>query len=85
MIQKIFAPIKYTFEWTENWYKWDRDEAHKLALKARNKEAKRLKEDGYKIKKFSNRNQLMSLGGIGSGKPHIELLCNCYGLNAYKN
>lgn len=84
MTQKIYAGINYTFEWTEDWYAWDWKEAHSQALKARNKEAKRLKNLGYTVRKYTSKNQLMSMGGIGSGKPHIELHCNCYVLNANK-
>lgn len=83
--QKIFNPASYTFEWTEDWYKWDRTEAHKAALKARNAEAKRLKTLGFEVQKCSLQNQLMSMGGAGSNKPHISLVVNCYMVNAYQN
>lgn len=81
--QKIFNPIDYTFKWTEDWYKWDRVEAHKAALKARNAEAKRLKTLGLKVRKYSLKDQLISMGGIGSDKPHINLVVNCYAVNTY--
>lgn len=81
--QKIFNPINYTFKWTEDWYKWDRDAAHKAALKARNAEAKRLKALGLEVQKRSLKNQLISIGGAGSNKPHISLVVNCYMVNAY--
>ena len=83
--QQSFNPIDYTFQWTgedeTGWYEWDRTEAHKQALKARNAEAKRLRAKGHKVRCGTHRDQLMSRGGIGSGRPHIELHVNCYYLN----
>lgn len=82
-MQKMFSPTDYNFEWTEDWYKWDRDAAHKAALKARNAEAKRLKSEGYAVQKYSRKDQLISKGGIGGDKPHLTLIANCYGLDAH--
>jgi hypothetical protein len=84
-IQKIYNPTDYTFNWTEDgWYTFDCKAGQKQAMKARNEEAKKLVKDGWKVTKFSLPDQLLSFGGIGSGKNHIEVICNCYGLNAYK-
>ncbi len=80
-MQKSFLPIDYKFEWTEDWYKWDAEAGRTAALKARNAEAKRLKDKGHTVRKFSLRDQLISRGGIGSGKPHIELHMTCFLLN----
>lgn len=82
-MQKVFNPVNYTFKWTEDWYEWDRDAAHKAALKARNDEAKKLKAVGRRVGKYSTRDQLISKGGIGSGKPHISLVVNCYVVTAH--
>lgn len=83
-MQKIFNPFDYCFSWTDDgWYSWDRREAHSQALKARNAEARRLRKEGYDIRKFSLSGQLVRKGGIGSGKPDVEAVVNCYGLNAY--
>lgn len=79
--QKIFNPIDYTFKWTEDWYEWDREAAHKAAIGARNAEAKRLNALGFGVQKRSLQNQLMSMGGIGSDKPHVNLIVNCYMIN----
>lgn len=84
MMQKIFSPARYTFEWTEDWYTWDDDKAHKLALRARNAEAKQLKQEGYRVVKRTLRNQLITQGGIGSGHPEISLVVNCYMVDAYQ-
>lgn len=84
-MQKIFNPANYTFKWTEKgWYRWNCSEAHKAALKARNAEAKRLELAGHKVIKSSLREQLIIRGGVGSGKPEIQLIVNCYMLDAYE-
>lgn len=76
--QQTFNPIDYGFTWTNNWYTFDRKLAHSQALKARNAKAKELKAKDYNVVKSTMRNQLISKGGIGSGKPHIELYVNIY-------
>lgn len=81
MSQKIFCPIDFEFSWTDNWYEWDREAAHKAALKARNDLAKRMKDAGRLVQKFSLKDQLVRRGGIGSGRPDVEFFCNCYGVN----
>lgn len=85
LIVQPFNPVDYHFEWTDDWYTWDADEARTAALKARNAKAtelrKSLKGTGKTVKCFSMRNQLISRGGIGSGHPHIELVTNIYGVN----
>lgn len=81
MTQLMFNPADYKFEWSEDWYTWNVEEAHKQALKARNKKAKELKAAGKKTRKFTLRDQLITRGGIGSGHPEISLVVNCYGVN----
>lgn len=84
--QKIFNPIDYCFEFTaDGWYKWDRKQASKEALKARNTLAKQLTAEGWVVSKFSLSGQLVTRGGIGSGHPQIEAVVTGYGLNASKN
>jgi hypothetical protein len=76
-----FSGINFGFRWTDDdWYEYDGKEAEKRALRARNAEAKRLEKAGHKVRKFSLGSQLVSRGGIGSGKPHIEILTRAYGL-----
>jgi hypothetical protein len=88
MTQQIFNPADYTFEWTVptaadpmGWYKWDRTESHRFALRDRNQCAVSLRENGYNPVLFSLRDQLITRGGIGSGHPEISLVVTCYGLN----
>lgn len=84
-LQESFCPLDYGFCWTaDGWYTFPYKEAHKAALAARNLMAKKLRAAGWKVTPYTHRNQLMSMGGIGSGNPHIELIVNCYGLNAEK-
>lgn len=45
--------------------------------------AKQAQAEGKQVRKFSEPNQLISMGGIGSGHPHIEEVVTCYGFNAY--
>ena len=78
-IQHFFNPVNYTFKWTDDgWYNWDYDKAHKLALAARNKRAGELRKEGYKVGVSTLKKQRISQGGIGSGKPHIDLVVNVY-------
>jgi len=82
-MQRTFNPANYCFAWTDDgWYEWDRKEAHKQALRVRNRGAKRLRAQGMTVSCFTHSGQLISRGGIGSGHPHIELVVNVYGLNA---
>ena len=81
-MQKIFNPINYCFQWTEDgWYKWDRKQAHKEARKARDIEVKTLRTRGERVSCFSLSNQLVRKGGIGTGQPDVEFVVNCYGFN----
>ena len=80
-MQKTFNPIDFGFAWTTDWYEWDRKAAHSAAMKARNTEAKRLRDLGKLVVKFTMRDQLISRGGIGSGKPHVQEVVTIYGIN----
>ena len=78
--QMVFNPIK-ALEFTNDWYEFDSKAAHKAALKARNAKARELRKAGRTVTCFSMPSQLVSVGGIGSGNPHIEQIVTCYGLN----
>lgn len=81
-MQNVYNPARYCFEWTpDGWYTWDRAAAHKQARAARDKQAKFLKSEGHVVAKFSLPSQLITVGGIGSGKPEITLCCTCYGID----
>lgn len=86
MAQELFSGVETFFRWTteadgSTWYQFDEDAARKHALRERNRRARELERAGYTVRKFSLGKQLRSKGGIGSGKPHIEFLSTCYGLN----
>jgi hypothetical protein len=82
MAQQIFSGTDYGFKWTaDGWYTYDGKIAEKTALIERNALAKELKSKGMNPVKFSLPMQLVSRGGIGSGKPHIELYTRSYGVN----
>jgi len=83
MTQRTFNPINYGFEFTaDGWYKFDRKDATAKARKARDTEARELKAEGYTVRKWSEPNQLITRGGIGSGHPQIEEVVTVFGLNA---
>jgi len=76
MAQELFHSDK--FEWTpDDWYKLTPINA----VHTRNVRIKELKAKGYNPTKFSLGGQLLSKGGIGSGKPHIEYFTKVYGIN----
>ena len=81
MSQKSFNPLHYGFAWTtDGWYTFDHTAAHKAAKADRDSEARRLRKAGHKVRCSVAKNNLMSQGGIGSGKPHIELSVDVYRL-----
>lgn len=51
------------------------------ARKRRDIRFKELKAKGHNPRKFSLPNQLISVGGIGSGMPHNEYVVNAYGID----
>ena len=81
--QEFFSPLKHGFRWTEDWYEFDDKPAHKASKKERDTRARDLRKQGYSVSCFTLRNQVRSKGGIGSGKPHIEIVCHAYGLDYY--
>jgi len=78
-MQRIFNPINYGFDWTHDWYTFDRKAASAEALKERNAFVKKAKAEGRIVRTFSLPNQLITRGGIGSGHPQIEVFVTCYG------
>ena len=85
-LQYLYNPLDYTFKWVRQpdgwWYEWDRLLAHRQALAARNRAAKQLKAQGYRVVKSTLTNQLISRGGIGTDRPHIDHWVNVYILDA---
>ena len=77
-MQQHFNPVDYGFQWTDDWYEWDRDAGHAAARAARAARAKELKARGIRPRLTSIPNQLVSRGGIGSGRPHVEFVATCY-------
>lgn len=77
-MQRSYNPVDYTFEWADDWYKWDYKEAHKQARKARNEAAKDLRSQGHMVRVFTLKDQRVTKGGIGSGRSHIDLIVNVY-------
>lgn len=77
--QMSFNPIHYGFRWTDDgWYEFDELDAKNRAWKARAEFVKELRKDGFTTILKSSTKQLISRGGIGSGRPHIELLVRVY-------
>ena len=84
-IQMVFDPTSFHFFWTnDGWYTFDSRAGRKAAIAERRRRALELKAQGYKVRLSTLSDQLISKGGIGSGRPHIELVVNCYMLNAYR-
>jgi len=73
-----FDPIDYGFRWNKDWYEYDGKVAEDAAKKARDDYAREQRKLGRTVKKRSSRNNLRSMGGIGSNCPHIELLVPIY-------
>ena len=81
MAQRTFSGIEIGFRFVGDWYEYDGAVAEKKARVARDAFARELKAQGYAPRKFSLGLQLRSMGGIGSGQPHIELYTKSYGVN----
>ncbi len=78
MHTETFDPIDYGFRFVGDWYEYDGKAAERAALKARNDYAKAQRALGKTVKCSAERNNLRSMGGIGSGHPHIELVVPIY-------
>lgn len=81
-LQISFNPMSYGFKFTDDWYEFDYDAAHKAARKARSKRAKELRSKGWSVKLYTFSNQRITRGGIGSGKPEITQIVSVYMLDA---
>ena len=79
--QMIFSGIEFGFRWVADWYEYDGEAAEDKAKAARNDKVKELRAAGRTVKCFSLGRQLRSMGGIGSGHPHIEVVTRTYGIN----
>lgn len=74
-----FSPLDYGFSWTnDGWYAFDSKQAHAAAKAARDAAFRQLKAEGKDVRRSTDPKQLVSRGGIGSGRPHIELVINVY-------
>jgi len=83
--QLSFNPVDFTFRWTPDWYEWDYSTAHQQARQARDAKARELRAQGHKVRSWAMANQLVSRGGIGSGKPHIDLVVTVYMIDYIDN
>lgn len=82
--QISFSPVRFGFEWTEDWYTFDRKQAAKLARQARSEKAKELRAKGWDVRLWTLKDQRLTMGGIGSGRPEITVYCSVYMLDATK-
>jgi hypothetical protein len=95
MNQEFFDPTDFGFAWTDayhgtrdksdwpigpGWYEFDREAAIKAARRARDERAKHLKMLGHGVRKFTLSNQRRTMGGIGTGRPEIELVVPIYAI-----
>lgn len=79
VIQDSFNPVDFNFTWTDNgWYEWDSEAAKRAAKKARDTKVNELRKLGYIVKKSVLKNQLITRGGIGTGRPHVEFIVDVY-------
>jgi hypothetical protein len=78
MVQVSFNPVDFGFEFVGSWYKFDRVAAKAAAMKARNDYAKAQRALGNQVSCWSMADQLITMGGIGSGHPQIEVCVTCY-------
>jgi hypothetical protein len=80
--QETFNPVDFGgFEWTEDWYRWDTAAGHRDARAARDSRARELRRAGHRVRCFMLRHQVVSRGGVGSGRPHVEFVVTVYGLS----
>ncbi len=81
---EVFSSVDYRFAWTaDGWYSYDRKAAEAAALKARNARMQELRKQGKRVVGFSLRNQLFTLGGVGTEHPEISVWGKAYGINWY--
>jgi hypothetical protein len=81
MSQVLFNPVDFGgFAWTEDWYRWDAAAGHEAARAARDARAGELRRAGHRVRCFALRHQVVSKGGVGSGRPHVEFVVTVYGI-----
>ena len=82
MAQQMFNPVVFGgFEWTADWYVWNAVSGHLEARRARDDAARRLRRVGHRVRSFRLANQVISRGGAGSGRPHVDFVVTVYGLS----
>jgi len=83
--QEKFNPIDFGFRWTEpaageefGWYEFGHVAASTAAKKARDDRARQLRKQGRSVRRWTQKNNLMTRGGIGTGRPEISLVVPVY-------
>ena len=77
--EQTFNPVDFCFSWTtDGWYTWDGKAARSAAMAARAKLVKQLKAQGKTPRLSSSPGALISRGGIGSGRPHVEFVVTVF-------
>lgn len=87
--QDIFDGVRENFRWVEKetgsyWYKFDEEKARKSALRDRNEVAKEYKANGWNVRRWSLRGQVITRGGIGTPYPGITIVVTAYGFDAWR-
>ncbi len=67
------------YDATKDW--WDVVETEMECRQRRDAYVKKVKAEGHKATKFSLGMQLMSYGGIGTGRSHCQIWVKSYGAN----
>ena len=82
-----FNPADYCFRWTPppegqdfGWYEWNEHLAHKEAKRERDAMERLHVDAGRKVRKGTIRNQLITRGGIGTGRFNVEATAKIYTL-----
>ena len=80
--QETFNPVDFCFTWTaDGWYTWSYENGHAEAKRERDLRYKELKARGLNPRRRSQAGCLISRGGIGSGRPHVEFVVTVYRLD----
>ncbi|TXH13870.1 MAG: hypothetical protein E6R03_10485 [Hyphomicrobiaceae bacterium] len=86
MAQESYNPADTDyFRWTADelspgaeWYTFDSVSAHAQAKHIRDCRARSLRALSHKVRVWTLRNQRITRGGIGTGKPEIDLVVSVY-------
>jgi hypothetical protein len=78
----LFNPAFYEFKWTDdNWYRWDKRTAHRMAKMERDTLLKKFLREGSLVKAFDRKNQEVVLGGeVGGNKLSVTASVTVYGI-----